>query len=224
MRNRLLQKIDDYSVALEGASVWDSSGEVFGHVASARKTDYVYEFYCYIRIICDLMTNYEVEYNPGSGRYRNKFPKKGVNKAGRPMFYLKKRNSDNREFQVCAGTKVRTRFNAENLHPDISFQKPDASDDPDWRDLFMIFDAKFREHSDKIPNSVVREFCEIVNMYDIAQTAANTNIQFNEFTQFVGNCLLTNGLAHNDNDQYIRVRQIKEIERFDVGSVFRIRG
>ena len=151
MQDELLNEINQVAIALEDASVWCNSEKPVAHVKSRedeRAKSYIYEFYCYMRIVADLMENYVLEYIPGEGKFLHKFPQAPANKKGKPRFHVYEKKKSNEKgslkFQLCAGTKIEGKFESENNHPDISFQKPKASEDPKFSDLIMIYDARSR--------------------------------------------------------------------------------
>ncbi|MBQ0786583.1 MAG: hypothetical protein KBT69_03725 [Oceanihabitans sp.] len=64
-----LKEIKDYAIALRKASSWSNSNETIAHIQTSdneeTKREYIYEFYCYLRILKDLKVNYDLELIPG---------------------------------------------------------------------------------------------------------------------------------------------------------------
>ena len=53
-----LKEIKDYAKSLRKASRWSNSNETIAHIQTSKnektKREYIYEFYCYLRILKDL--------------------------------------------------------------------------------------------------------------------------------------------------------------------------
>jgi hypothetical protein len=223
-----IKNIKEYSEILKDCCVWHNSKEILAPVITqgddaASTTCYVYEFYCYICVVIDLKTNYEISFCEGKGNYKFKFPQAAANKEGKPKFIASKDGKI--AFQICAGTKIDCDIDSEENHPDISFQKPHASDKPTSEDLILIMDAKFKENKDALPKSEVYKFGLIVDLYDLREMLAE-EILFDKFKGFEANCLITNGKAYsNPSDvRLLKKYGMKEIEDFLPNSNFKIIG
>ncbi|UCH97182.1 MAG: hypothetical protein JSV88_10120 [Candidatus Aminicenantes bacterium] len=233
MPEELLDEIDKFVIALEEASVWHNSKKSVAHVESRedeKGKSYIYEFYCYIRIVADLMRNYVLEYIPGEGKFPHKFPQAPANKKGKPRFHAYEKRKSNKKgslkFQLCAGTKINGKFQSENNHPDISFQKAKASEDPGCNDLILIYDAKFQEDpKSNLNKEEVYKFATIVRCFDLNKKKKKAlKIKFNDLVGLEGNCLLTNVSAHHKMDDFIKSEYIREVENFWVGKKFAVKG
>lgn len=226
--SELLNYINEYADCLSKAAVWENSREPIapvidkdGHVA---EDNYVYEFYCYISLIVDLMANYEIQFVPGIGNFKHKFPQAAAVKAGKPKFIALK--DDIVAFQICAGTRVNCTISSEENHPDISFQLPNASDDPSDTDLISIMDAKYKEnHKSNLPKDEVYKFGIIVDLFDLPDKP-QIEIKFNKYQHMFGNSLLTNAGAYsNVNDvRLLNKYKVKEVEYFFPGQQFNVLG
>ncbi len=224
-KKNYIDEIVRFSEKLGKASHWHDSGKTVGYIERANKNCYVYEFYCYMRIIADLMNGYDVVYVPGKGADPHKFPQAAAEKNHVPRFDLLDKKTGKVLYQVCTGTRIGTKYPGQNIHPDISFQTGNASDNPTWKDLLMIMDAKFKKNpGHKLPMDEVTSFCELVNNIFELNTSPIPKIKFNELRDIVGHALLTNGLAHNDDSKYVKSRKIKEVEFFDVGKRHNVKG
>lgn len=223
-KKKYIDEIKRFSEKLELAATWNGSNKTVGYIERANKNNYVYEFYCYIRIIADLLREYKVVYQPGKGMNPHKFPQAAAEKFNVPKFELLDRKTGETMYQVCTGTRIATKYPGQNIHPDISFQAGTASDEPTWKDLLMIMDAKFKMNpNDRLPMDEVTSFCELINIFELNK-ALLPEIKFNELKDIVGHALLTNGLAHNVDSKYVKSRKIKEVEFFDVGKEHKVKG
>lgn len=225
----LLNAIRGYAQNLKDAAIWHNSRDIIAHVVARQEDEkgkfYIYEFYCYVRVLALLAEYYDIVFIPGAGAFRTKFPQAAADKAGKPGFDIYENNE--KKFQYCGGTKINCNFPSENNHPDISFQKSDAGDDPCGEDVIIIYDAKYQTNEGRLDKKEVYAFSEIVELLglrdrslpDIFPHEARSQIQ-----KLNGNCLLTNKLAHHDNELYLRMRKIKEVEKFYPGEVYNVKG
>ncbi|MCC6372291.1 MAG: hypothetical protein IT236_14910 [Bacteroidia bacterium] len=224
-KEKYVDAIISFAKLLNKASHWEHSKQTVGFIERANNDHYLYEFYCYIRIVSDLTANYTVKYVSGKGKYPDKFPQAAAKKRLVPRFEIYDKKTDKKLFQICTGTKVKSVHDFYNVHPDISFQKAHAGDEPENSDLLMVMDAKFKRQPDKrLPFDEITSFCELVNGIYGLQKKKLPELKFHRLKDILGNALLTNALAHNDNDTYISGRNIKEIEAFDVGKIYRVKG
>ena len=226
---RFIDYIKEYSKLLREGAVWHNSNEilapVIGEVNEPDSADnYVYEFYCYISIVIDLMSNYDIVFVEGEGPFKYKFPQAASNKKGKPRFHAKK--NDVTQFQICAGTKIKGKFESENNHPDISFQDALASEEPNYSELILIMDAKFKEGKDaSLPKNEIYKFGVIVDLFSL-RNISNSSIQFNRFTDLKANCLLTNGDAYSRQEDiaFLQYYNIKEVEHFGPDEQYNVIG
>lgn len=224
-KQELLDKINEYVEALAKASVWHGSKESIPFISELDEDTsqfYIYELYCYIRIVEDLknVEEYQLEYIPGSGDFLHKFPKAPADKGGKPRFHVLNKNGEI-IFQVCAGTKVEG-YGGVNFSPDISFQngKEEKGEDPDHNNLIMIHDAKFQQK----PGSTLRrdevfKFAGILQIYhlNLKNNSRSINVKFNKLKGLDGNCLLTNVKGNKDIVDYLKSVGIKEVVEFCEG-------
>lgn len=219
----LLETINKYAEELAKAGVWLGSKEsipFLSYIKGEKRAFYLYEFCCYLRIVVDLKENYRLKYIKGKGKFLDKFPKAPANKKGKPRVHAFE--NEKLVLQVCGGTKVKGRFASENCHPDISFQKGEASEDPSYKDLIMIHDAKFQEK----PGSTLRKeevykFATIVSIYDLTKKGL-TNVKFDRLKGLEGNCLLTNVKGHPQSAAFLKSEGIKEVVEFSEGKPVRV--
>lgn len=228
--SKFISTLKEYSALLEKCSIWENSKDIIAPIFNADNnssaTDcYIYEFYCYIRIIVDLKHNYTIKFKEGTGKTQFKFPQAAANKKGKPLFLAYDSNGEV-AFQICAGTKIACTVDSEENHPDISFQLPSASEDPTHEDLIMIMDAKFKENDeDPLPKTEVYKFGVIVDLFDL-RGILKENIIFHELKGFDTNCLITNGTSYSSSTD-IRLLQkyvIKEVENFHPNKRFKVIG
>lgn len=225
----VLEFINEYASSLKEASVWKTTNDPLASVMDEHgkiaEDNYIYEFYCYISIITDLMSSYEIRFVEGSGKFKYKFPQAAANKKGKLRFeaYL----NGEKQFQVCAGTRIGGLFSSEDNHPDISFQLASATEDPTHHDLICIMDAKYKEGKNtKLPKDEVYKFNSIVSLFALNNSRVKYPVRFTKFNGLFGNVLLTNGSAYSDENDttMIKAFYIKEVENFFPGKKFKILG
>lgn len=220
--------IKQYSSLLKEGAVWQTTKEPIASVITETATEaedsYVYEFYCYISIIVDLLKNYDITFVEGKGKFKHKFPQAASNKGGKPRFHALL--SGKLEFQICAGTKIDCPIVSEENHPDISFQLATASDKPTETDLILIMDAKYKEGKNAtLPKSEVYKFGTIIDLYDLRK-GPSINIQFDKLKALNGNCLITNSKAYSKTTDVTLLKRycIKEVEKFGPNLIFNVLG
>jgi hypothetical protein len=223
-KDSLLNEINSYASALAKAAKWASSDESVAYVKSRDddKTgvNYIYEFYCYIRIACDLKANYKCKYVEGTGLNKHKFPQASSVKKGKPKFiFYGIANPTQEEFQYCSGVKIKGKYDIEKDHPDISFQLPNTGDEPGTKDLILILDAKFQlDPKTNLDKGEIDKFETIVRRLKLNSDSRKRKINFNSFKELEGNCLLTNALFHHKECDELEFRLkeefIKEVQEF----------
>jgi len=227
--NAILKKIDEYAAALKKAGLWHTSRTPVGYIKKTKsheqaKDNFIYEFYCYLRIVMDLSQNYALEYEAGAGDNKNKFPQGPAAKSGRPFFRLKDKNG-NVVYQVCAGTEIKTIAGTKTNAPDISFQTPDADmDEPAADDVKLIIDAKYNRptsDSDSFQEAQFDHFAMMIRNLNV-ESADQEKIQFGSLSTFKGNCILTNNKAFKADQAYLALHKVTEVEDFDEGKTFNV--
>jgi hypothetical protein len=218
-------------VATEKLTKWETSGKAFGHyqVIEAKATtkdgaDSIYEFWCLMKILDDLRVNYKITLIPGIpvGKI---FPQAPSLKKGWPYFKIELSSDPTNKYQVCYGTKIKLSLAPKTtIAPDISVQKHDASDDPDESMVELIMDAKFKyRNTDTLPIEQIHAFMQRVNALQ-TQNANVLPLKFSVFTNIKSNCLLTNGQALADQEEYCILNNIKQVEQFDITSTYNVIG
>ncbi len=220
------QYIGQLKKSIETLSKWESSGKAFGYFEKIKnkKADRLYEFFCYMKIMDDLKNRYNIELvEDTNGKI---FPQSPAAKSGWSKFILKDKESGKVLFQVCFGTKIK--LSTSPMTPfaaDISFQKSTASDDPDENDVELIMDAKYKtDNLQSLEISTIREFAKCAD--DLGVSEAETALfEFDKLKALKGNCLLTNGRAINDHEQYCKNNKVKQVGSFDCnGGSFNVIG
>lgn len=217
--------------ATEKLTKWDSSGKAFGHfnVIEAKATstdgaDSIYEFWCLMRILVDLKSNYKINLIPGNPAGKI-FPQAPSLKKGWPYFKIEHNIDPTNKYQVCYGTKIKLSLAPKTtIAPDISIQKHDSTDDPVESMVELIMDAKFKyKNTSALPIDQIHGFIQRVNALQ-TQNAATITLEFNLLKDIKANCLLTNGKALGEQDDYCKLNKIKQVEQFDIGTTFNIIG
>ncbi|MBL7839646.1 MAG: hypothetical protein JNJ75_05870 [Cyclobacteriaceae bacterium] len=219
------QQIQNLKKATEALTKWESSGKAFGHYSNIEPkatneegADMIYEFYCLMRILEDLMHNYEVTLVPGTKKGKI-FPQKPGAKKGWAYFVIINKMDGNNKFQVCYGTNIKLSLAPRTtIAPDVSIQKYDSTDDPDESMVELIMDAKFKyDDSTALPIEQLHGFMQRVSALGV-QAASSMTLAFNLLSGIKSNCLLTNGRALHNQHDYCVLNHIKQVEQFDIGS------
>lgn len=219
-----LRELKTYASKIKKASKWFNSDESISHASTGKTSEktreYIYEFYCYIRILVDLKQNYDIEFIPGKV-YVNHFPKAPGSKSNFPYFSIKDKKTGNEVTQLCAGIDIIGQ-DGETSAPDISFLIGNTGDKPTHADIEMFSDAKFRHKPDEKVSK--GEFSDVFAMvFNLnCMNPPTTKLSFNEFTNSLclnGNNILTNGTAYNDNHAHHQRHKLTEFEKFDVNTI-----
>lgn len=203
--------------ATEKLSKWESSGKIFGHIEklSKKKTDRLYEFFCYIKVVYDLRKNYQIVFEPGTKAGLFPLNPGGDNEWAK--FLLIERNRKIPKFKICLGTEIVISSAPDTtVAPDISIQKAKTPSTPTEKDILMIFDAKYKYSASKtLDIGILREFAKCVDDLEV-KDAASYRITFSD-NRLKGNCLLTNGSGIDKHRQYCINNKIKQVHGFDCG-------
>jgi len=195
---------------------WDRSGEAFGYIEHGKKlqVDYIYEFYCAMRILKDLNTHQSIKIVKGNKGYL--FPRKPANKGDWAKFLIREKGTRNVLFQFCLGTEITistsplTKFGA-----DISLQTKNAPDTPDESHVVWIMDGKYKKsNASKLDIGTIREFAKCVSDMDAPKRTIH-NLKFDELGDLNTNCLLTNGECIEDHRQYCINNKLRQVGKFD---------
>ena len=224
-----LKEIKKYALALRKASRWINSNQTIAHVQTSNneetKREYIYEFYCFLRVLKDLKANYDLELIPGE-KHGVLFPKAPGLKKNYPYFSVKSKKKGKERFQLCTGIKI-VGWAGESSAPDISFLNKKTGKTPSFNDVFMIYDAKFKHNeSKKVSDSEFSKVCYMIKNLD-CETPLKKKIKFHEFIgdkDINGNCLLTNGFAFKENEDHHKFFNIKEAEQFDINKTTNVIG
>jgi hypothetical protein len=223
-KDKFLRDIKEYAKRLKKASRWESSGRSIDYIKRDDSDCYAYEFYCYMRVLCGLRDQYKLEYVRGNGEDPDKFPRVRTAKRNAPYFVAKCKEGK-LDFQVCGGTGVTLSTDGRMIYPDISFQDINTDEIPSPKDVLMIMDAKFKKNNKhKLPYDEIAVFENHVRRLGL-QKRKLPAIKFNdELEPIKGNSLLTNARACNEKEEFLKESKIKEVEQFDVGKNYRVKG
>lgn len=217
-----LSIIRKYAEVLSKASKWKNSKDAIVNINSTSnlktKKERIYEFYCALRMLNDLIQNYNIEIK--NNKHKNIFPKAPGSKKNYPYFLATSKSTKKPEFQICIGIDIEGKA-GETSAPDISFQVPKASLSPTHIDVIMISDAKFKH---KITAKVAdTEYYKVhgmvVNLGCENAAIKAKQIKFNKLTDFKSNCIITNGIEFNNNDNHHKLFHVREISNFEEGQV-----
>lgn len=212
-----IEDIQKLREATEKLSYWESSKRVFGHIdfLDRKRTDRMYEFYCLMRIIGELLANNTIELIPNADGKRL-FPFGPAKKPGWSKFIVTTKDVPALKFQVCYGTEIKLSSSpTTTIAPDISIQKIDATDDPDETQIEMIMDAQYKEDENKkLDIKTIREFAQCVRDLEV-EPASALSLKFDSLKSMPSNTLLTNAHAIEKHGPYCKHRKIVQIGDFD---------
>ncbi len=217
--------------ATEKLTRWDSTGKAFGHfgviegkATSTDGADSIYEFWCLMRILVDLNSNYKIDLIQGNPAGKI-FPQAPSLKKGWPYFKIELNSDPTNKYQVCYGTKIKLSLAPNTtIAPDISIQKHDSTDDPDESMVELIIDAKFKyKNTSALPIDQLHSFMQRVTALD-TKNADTIPLAFKNLIKIKANCLLTNGQALADQEDYCKLNKIKQVERFDIATSHNVIG
>jgi len=214
----LIDSIRNSARTLGIASTWVNSRRPL-----QLEEDFVYELYVMFEFVNDLRNTYGVRYHPGSGNKRHQFPRKPAQKRGRPKFYIIDRRNNNTLWQLCAGTKI-TDIVQVMRAPDISVQKHNASDDPIYSDVVMIWDAKYRSNNmNRITHHEFSDFSRLIELFRLRRRSILGSMNIITLRGMVANCIVTNGQESTEPvAECLRV-SLKEVTSFYPGILFNIK-
>lgn len=221
-----LDAIKKYCELLSKAAKWHNSGEQILEIESVKNSDkkkeYIYELYCFLRVIDDLSASFSIEItNTGM---KPVFPKAPASKKNYPYFLVKDKVSGQHVFEICTSIDIKGLAN-ETSAPDISFLLPTNNFTPGYKDVIMLFDAKFKHAlSTGVYESEFNKVAAMVTNLDTKDTTQHTIVKLNKLQSLIGNCLLTNSNAFKNNHAHHKIFGIKEVEKFDVGVDFNVIG
>ncbi len=216
MRPELIAEIDTFSRQLESLSKWNSS-EPFGHLDGADD-DYIYEFWCAMKLLSDLKTSYSIEVSSVDDRLL--FPKKPAYlSAGKYTYFTLTDKADTKDcVQMFFGIKFIHADDADDTSaPDIAFAKPIGRQDPFYNDALLIFDAKFKTgKSRKLSKSLIKVFAKTVE--DLGLRNRSFNLKLDKLADLNGNCLVTNGEVIRKHENYCIRSKVRQIGNFKTGT------
>lgn len=222
-----LETLRKYAVLLGKASRWINSGDPVINIdnskSEVKKSECVFEFYCALRILYDLSNNYRIEIV--NNKIKNIFPKSPSEKRNFPYFIAYDKVTKDALFQICLGTKIIGKSDEKNA-PDISIQKPTASLNPDFNDVEMIYDAKFKHklNASVTDGEFAKVYFMIVNLGCEGASHNILNINYHLMPNFIGNCLISNGKEYKRNKKLHDMCFLKEIVKFGESTSYEVYG
>lgn len=219
-----MDKIKEYSRALAQASKWHNSKEAILQVETnaneKKKDEYIYEFYCAMRILDSLSSYYRISIT--NNHLKNLFPKAPALKKNFPFFILTLKDNEAISFQFCLGTEI-IGVCGESSAPDISFQEANSPTiNPDHKNVLMIFDAKYKQDSTKIADIEFAKVSYMIRNLSCEIPKKHIKINLFEMNDLIGNSLITNGKAFKCNVDHHSLYYINEVEDFDIGKNFNV--
>ncbi len=215
-----LDQITDFADSLKAISRWKKSGDPFGHFDSVASSNYVFEFWCYMKLLAalDEHPSQSVKFVKG----KKSFPKNPASKSeGWSYFELRDANGS-LQFQICAGTGIKRKLAPDSVHhPDISFQI-NNNDEPTEDDVALIMDAKFQSPFDKkgrpaemgiIPLKEINDFSHRVNVLKV-KDAKTIELDFGTLSALKGNCLLSNAKVNSNHGEACKIDCVLQVGDF----------
>jgi len=156
--------INNLRTAIHSLSRWETSGKAFGYIQTVTddKDDYIYEFFCAMKVLEDLSNNHRIVLKRGINGFV--FPKKPGVKRMWARFVGYDSTGTTEQFQVCLGVKIKiTASPLTTFGSDISIQQAGTSDDPYDSDILLIMDAKYKWENETVMDiGTIREFAQCV--------------------------------------------------------------
>jgi len=214
MKDELLEAINKMAEFLNTVSRWYTSGSPFGHIESKTRTDYIYEFYCYIRFIEELSENNSIRINI-KGAQGNKFPKApSIKSGGWAKFEVCDEKGDPLK-DICAGVEIEhSTVTNYTFAPDISIQE--CVDYPTDKDVFLFVDAKFKEEDDCFSKDEIELFGARVKNFNLPKDIPGINLNN---TTFNSNTLVTNAGISDLHQALSREVNVKQVGKFQPNSM-----
>ncbi|MBO9200610.1 MULTISPECIES: hypothetical protein [Niastella] len=210
-----IAKVRQLRKSIEKLSQWEGSGNAFGFVEgiSENKTNYIYEFFCAIKVLNDLNTHHNIKLCPGKKGYKFAI-NPGIKSEWAKFIISKSKSSNEPLYDLCMGVSVKISMSPQTTFAaDISIQDPN-SEDPDESHVVLIMDAKYRKSSKAtLDIGIIREFAQCAR--DMQVPKRLDGLKFNKLVDLASNCLLTNGELINEHEQYCKNNKIKQVGRFD---------
>lgn len=203
-----------------------SLGVAASWVASRRPVkladDFIFELYVLFTLIIALQEHYHINYFPGTGDKKDKFPRRPAMKKGRPKFYISDNPDGKLLWQICAGTQIADIYGVARA-PDISFQNDKSSDTPCYRDVEIIWDAKYKKNShNRITNAELSSFGRWIELLKLRKSKKPV-IEMSNLQKLAANCLVTNGQESTEPDDERYRLDLKEVTFFYPGNSFQVR-
>ena len=216
---KLRRRVSNSAKALRISAKWESSRKSI-NVAD----DFIYELFTLFCLVIDLKSNYVVRYDPGVGNKQNCFPRKPANKKDRPRFLVYNHNSKNALWQVCSGTKIKD-IHGKSRAPDVSLQVGDSSDEPNYHDVLLIWDAKYKHNNETISRISSGEFSVFGRWIELFRLKNGTkpNIKLKTSEEMIANCLITNGRESTEPDDECLRKGLKEVFNYYPDKIYKIR-
>ncbi len=209
-------KIKQFKESIGKLSKWEKSGNVFGFIEkdAGKNPDYLYEFFCAMKILRDLKKSHDISLVKGTRGY--KFPKKPGNKANWAKFLILDKNTKLELSQFCLGSNIEISLSPQTTFgADISFQTAAAPDNPNENHVILIMDAKYKKSSaSKLEIATIREFAQCVTDMQTPKSQ-QSGLVFSKLSALNANCLFTNGEGMDEHHQYCKNRKLKQVGRFD---------
>jgi hypothetical protein len=200
---------------IQNLSKWESSGEAFGFIdlVTDDNPDYIYEFFCAIKILEDLSKNHFIKLIPGTKGAV--FPQKPQPKEGWAKFIIINKVTSETILEFCLGIQIKLNASPDTtFSADISLQKTDSAD-PDETHAILLIDAKYKKSKNtKLDIGTIREFAMSIHDMNVPKSEIEQLI-FYKLDVFKNNCLITNGEAIEKHKQYCKNHKLKQVVKFD---------
>jgi hypothetical protein len=212
----LISRTKESARALNVAARWVNSNRPL-----RLSDDFLFELFVLFELILDLKKQYRIKYLEGKGNKINQFPRSPALKQDRPRFEVYDTNG-NILWQICPGTKISDIHGRERA-PDISFQIATSPDNPQYKHVILIWDAKYRTNSDhRITDAELSEFARMIEVF-LLRKSPKPSIQFSKLANLQAHCLFTNGLDTTEPDAERNRLDLKEVYHFYPDQTFVVR-
>lgn len=191
----LVDRLRQSSIAVGSAAEWVASQPQI----EEGKDNYLFEFLCYVRLLLAAQRRFSLEFVKIGKVCR--WPKAPALKSNYSYVKLLAKNDNTCVWHACTGTKI------DDIHqkpraPDISIQRPESGDNPTFKYVQAIWDAKFhKSEQDRISDADFAKFRHFMLQLDVPKPAPKDGLVDLGSDIFSVSALLTNGDYSTENDK-----------------------
>lgn len=210
----MIDHLKNVSRKLKKAANWNGTTL---HV-DAKCDSFVYELTCYFRAATSVSNSYGVQVagkllRSGSGHVKARWPMGPGKKSNFSFLHILDDSNGTVAYQLCPGVNVADRHGKDRA-VDINLLKHSTGDNPKYRDLLGVWDAKHSiKPSSRLPDSAVSDFVFTFEQLGSPQCPTDWSAASAE-TAFRSSGLLTNAKASTEPDATLVARSVSETAQY----------